>query len=98
MTLSLSRELDTGKAINIGRAGLRERVSTWLFGPIRDVTALARGREVRDETPRRGDEVSFCGAEYRYQATVDGARNAGASVVKGPSLQPSRPYRHPHIR
>ena len=38
VTVGLSREPDLDKAINIGRVGLRERLLTWLFGPMRDVT------------------------------------------------------------
>lgn len=33
VTVSLSRDPNSGKAINIGRVGLRERLLTWLFGP-----------------------------------------------------------------
>ena len=51
VTVSLSREPDPGKAVNIGRVGLRERLLTWLFGPMRDVTV------------RKVDEASWCGAE-----------------------------------
>lgn len=63
VTVSISREPDPGNAINMGRVGLRERLLTWLFGPMRDVTVLVPGREVRDVTLRRVDEASCCGAE-----------------------------------
>lgn len=63
VTVGLSREPDLDKAINIGRVGLRERLLTWLFGPMRDVTVLVPGRAVRDVTLRRVDEASCCGAE-----------------------------------
>lgn len=63
VTVSLSRDPNSGKAINIGRVGLRERLLTWLFGPMRDVTVLVPGREVRDVTLRKVDEASWRGAE-----------------------------------
>lgn len=63
VTVSLSREPDPGKAINIGRVGLRECLLTWLFGTMRYVTVLVPGRSVRDVTLRKADDASCCGAE-----------------------------------
>lgn len=55
VTVSLSREPDQGKAINIGRVGLRERLLTWLFGPMRgrDRTGPRPGRTGRDAAQGR---------------------------------------------
>ena len=63
VTVSLSREPDPGKAINTGRVGLRERLLTWLFGTMREVTVLVPGRSVLDVTLCKVDEASCCGAE-----------------------------------
>ena len=63
VTVGLSREPDLDKAINIGRVGLRERLLTWLFGPMRDMPVLVPGRAVRDVTLRRVDDPACGDAE-----------------------------------